>query len=148
MAVWTAVTGPYMRACLCSNGNSNWQQDGGYYFERGYSSSGDDHDSEARFTSQLGSGSSEERGSQPGSAGRVALPKPTPMLLTCLVMEYCAGGTLNQAIQRGVFYCDGVQQELHEVRLGGWVGAGPHSMNRNVGGGRFFFFLATVGIGG
>lgn len=148
MAVCTALTGRYVCAHVCSSGDSNWREDGGYYFERGYSSSGDDQDWEARLTSQRGSGSSDERSRRPGSAGSAALPKPTPMLLTCLVMEYCAGGTLNQAIQRGAFYRDGTQQELHEVRLGGWVGAGPHSMNRNVGGGRFFFFLATVGIGG
>ncbi len=99
--------------------SGNWREDGGYLFEQDYSCLDEDYDWEARLSSQLGSAGSEGRGSRPGSAGSGGAHKPAPLLLTCLVMEYCAGGTLNQAIQRGAFYRDGPQPELHEVGSGG-----------------------------
>ncbi|PRW58290.1 Mitogen-activated kinase kinase kinase 13-A [Chlorella sorokiniana] len=97
-----------------SSGSTNWEKDGGYYFDQEYSCLDEDQDWETRFSSQLGSGSSEARSSRPGRASSAGRPQPSPLLLTCLVMEFCGSGTLNQAIQRGAFYCDTGQRELHE----------------------------------
>lgn len=83
-----------------------------------------------RLGSHPTSGSSEGRISRPGSGSSAGPPRPAPLLLTCLVMEYCSGGTLGQAIQRSVFYRGTGQSaaDLNEVGpgAGGCLVGGTH----------------------
>ena len=65
-----------------------------------------------------GGGSAGGRSTGGVSAGGTP-PEPAPLLLTCIVMEYCSGGTLAQAIEQGAFYRDAKLGELDEASQGG-----------------------------